>query len=73
MTNDCRNQIRATRSAALDSIKGDEQVEYLGVDGRDFTFEDVGSDVQFVEASAKVASNEENGLDEIRRWIDSYL
>ncbi len=48
-------------------------MEYLGVDGRDFTFEDVGSDVQFVEASAKVVSNEENGLDEIRRWIDNYL
>jgi len=54
----------------LDSIRGDEQAEFLGVEGRDFTFEDVGSDVAFVEASAGVLDSTENGLPKILDWIE---
>ncbi|KAF9291914.1 hypothetical protein BGZ88_006666 [Linnemannia elongata] len=61
------NKLRQTRTAALDTqdSEGNENV-FLGFEGKDFSFQDLENEVEFLECSA-----ENNNIEGIKDWIAS--
>ncbi|KAF9151655.1 hypothetical protein BGX21_005570 [Mortierella sp. AD011] len=61
------NKLRQTRTAALDTqdSEGNENV-FLGFEGKDFSFEDLENDVEFIEYSA-----ENKDIENIKDWMAS--
>ncbi|KAG0254714.1 hypothetical protein BG011_005549 [Mortierella polycephala] len=63
------NKLRHTRTAALDTqdSDGSENV-YLGFEGKDFSFQDLENDVEFIECSA-----ENKDIDSIKDWMAAVV
>lgn len=61
--------MRQTRTAALDTqdSEGNESV-FLGFEGKDFSFQDLENEVEFIECSA-----ENKDVDGIKDWMASVL
>ncbi|KAF9355459.1 hypothetical protein BGX26_006504 [Mortierella sp. AD094] len=61
------NKLRQTRTAALDTqdSEGNENV-FLGFEGKDFSFQDLENDVEFIEYSA-----ENKDIENIKDWMTS--
>ena len=61
------NKLRQTRTAALDTqdSEGNENV-FLGFEGKDFSFQDLENEVEFLECSA-----ENKDIESIKDWIAS--
>ncbi|KAF9436288.1 hypothetical protein BGZ76_004351 [Entomortierella beljakovae] len=61
------NKLRQTRTAALDTQDSDEnETVYLGFEGKDFSFQDLENDVEFIEYSA-----ESKDVEGIKDWVAS--
>ena len=61
----CSNKLRQTRTAALDTqdSEGNENV-FLGFEGKDFSFQDLENEVEFIECSA-----ENKDIEGIKDWM----
>ncbi|KAF9197478.1 hypothetical protein BGZ49_002056 [Haplosporangium sp. Z 27] len=61
------NKLRQTRTAALDTqdSEGNENV-FLGFEGKDFSFQDLENDVEFIECSV-----ENKDIENVKEWIAS--
>ncbi|KAG0221933.1 signal recognition particle receptor beta subunit-domain-containing protein [Mortierella sp. GBAus27b] len=63
------NKLRQTRTAALDTqdSEGNESV-FLGFEGKEFSFQDLENEVEFVECSI-----ENKSVDDIKDWMSSIM
>ena len=71
----CRNTVRRTQSAALDSLYGSSKNKYIGKKNSDFMFNDLTSvKVSFIECHSTTSRDEDlHDLTQVQKWINSVV